>query len=311
MDTMRALIRVFILLGFAGLALFWYVTQPKMLTEQDLPAAPGDVVKGEYMFYVAGCASCHAVPGAKGDEKLKLAGGHSFKTPFGTFYAPNISTDAEKGIGGWSTLEFANAVMRGVSPKGQHYYPAFPYLSYQRMNIADVVNLKAFMDTLPAVKSEVPDHNLPLPFKFRRALGGWKFLFMDNEPFKAAKDASDEINRGAYLVTGPGHCGECHTPRNFIGGPENDWHFAGGPAPEGDGFIPNLTPHGDGLGDWTALDIASSLETGFTPEYDTFGGSMVAVLENTAKLTVEDRAAMAAYLKSIPQRPSRWKKPQK
>ncbi|MGI9483193.1 MAG: c-type cytochrome [Hyphomicrobiales bacterium] len=305
---MRAFLKFLVLLAIAGAVVFWFITQPKVFAEGEVPPEPGNAERGEYVFYASGCASCHAAPGAKGEDKLKLAGGLSFKTPFGTFYAPNVSPDEESGIGGWSNADFANAVMRGVSPDGAHYYPAFPYASYQRMNMRDVVDLKAFMDTLEPVKSEVPDHDLPLPFRFRRALGGWKFLFADNQPFKLIDGADDKINRGAYLVTGPGHCGECHTPRNLLGGPDKEWQLSGGPAPEGEGFIPNITPHKDGLGGWSEADIASSLETGFTPEYDSFGGSMVAVQENMAKLTVEDRAAIAAYLKTVEPRPNRWKK---
>ncbi len=305
---MRIFLKTIVFLGLVGLAAFWYITRPQVLTEADLPQAPGNVEHGEYIFYASGCASCHAAPDAKGDDKLKLVGGHEFKTPFGTFYAPNISTDPEKGIGGWSTLDFVNAVMRGVSPDGQHYYPAFPYASYQKMNIKDAVDLKAYMDTLPAVTSDVPEHDLPLPFKFRRALGGWKFLFMDDKPFKPDPSASEQVNRGAYLVRALAHCGECHTPRNFLGGPETDWYLAGGPSPEGKGSIPNITPSKDGIGDWSEADISSSMETGFTPDYDSFGGSMVAVQENMAKLSKEDRDAIAAYLKSVPPRASRNKK---
>jgi mono/diheme cytochrome c family protein len=305
---MRGIVSVLLLLAIAGGAVFWYITEPRVLDEQSLPTAPGDAAKGKYVFYAAGCASCHAAPGAKGGEKLALAGGHAFKTPFGTFYAPNISPDKEDGIGGWNNVDFVNAVMRGVGPDGQHYYPAFPYMSYQRMNPQEVIDLKAFMDTLPAVKSQVPDHDLPLPFRFRRGLGAWKFLFMDDKPFRPDPGASDAVNRGAYLVNGPGHCGECHTPRNFLGGPETAWQLAGGPAPEGKGVIPNITPHRDGIGSWSQEEIAASLETGFTPSFDTFGGSMVAVQENMAHLRPDDRSAIAAYLKSVEPRPSRWKK---
>ena len=139
---------------------------------------------------------------------------------FGTFVAPNISPDKAHGIGGWTTLEFVNAVMRGVSPEGRHYYPAFPYMSYQRMKIADVVDLKAFIDTLPAVAGDAPPHDLPLLFRFRRGLGLWKALYMDYAPFMPVPGADEQVNRGAYLVNGPGHCGECHTPRDLFGGPE-------------------------------------------------------------------------------------------
>ncbi len=305
---LRRLIIACGILGVVGLAVFLFLTQPKTIAEAALSGVSGDVERGKYMFYASGCASCHAAPGAKGDEKLKLAGGHEFKTPFGTFYAPNISPDPKHGIGGWTDLQFVNAVMRGVSPDGSHYYPSFPFMSYQRMKVGDVVDLKAFMDTLPKVTGDAPDHDLPLPFRLRRGLGLWKFLFMDYQPFKADPNASEKLNRGAYLVNGPAHCGECHTPRNFIGGPDSGLLLAGGPAPEGDGVIPNLTPHADGLKSWSETDIAYSLESGFMPDYDSFGGSMVAVQENTAKLTKEDREAIAGYLKSIPAHASTWKK---
>ncbi len=305
---LRRLIYGCIVLGVIGLAVFIFLTSPSTIAASNVPDAPGDAKKGEYIFYASGCASCHAAPKAKGDEKLKLTGGKHFATPFGTFYAPNISPDPKHGIGGWTNAQFVNAVMRGVSPDGAHYYPSFPFMSYQRMKIEDVVNLKAFIDTLPKIQSDAPGHDLPLPFRLRRGLGLWKVLFMDNEPFKPIEGATDQVNRGAYLVDGPGHCGECHTPRNLIGGPEGGWAFSGGPAPEGDGAIPNITPHKDGIGDWSAEDIAYSLESGFTPSYDSFGGSMVDVQENTAKLTAEDRNAIAAYLKTVPVRESRWKK---
>jgi mono/diheme cytochrome c family protein len=304
---MRKFLIALCLLGALGLVVFWVLTKPRVIAGDELPVDGGDPARGEYIFYASGCASCHAAPGAKGDEKLKLAGGLGLKTPFGTFYAPNISSDKTHGIGGWSTAQFVNAVMRGVSPDGSHYYPAFPYMSYQRMKIGDVVDLKAFMDTLPAVASDAPPHDLPLPLRLRRGLGLWKSLFMDYEPFVPNPDADSQVNRGAYLVNGPSHCGECHTPRDIIGGPENAWAFSGGPEPDSKDFYPNITPHEQGIGDWSSRDIVSALRTGILPDFDTFGGSMIPVQENMAKLTTEDLEAIAAYLKSLPPKPSRWK----
>ena len=141
---LRRLIYGCIVLGAIGLAVFFFLTSPTTIAANKIPETSGDVKKGEYMFYTSGCASCHAAPGAKGDEKLKLAGGKHFATPFGTFYAPNISPDPRHGIGGWTNEQFVNAVMRGVSPDGSHYYPSFPYMSYQRMKVQDVVDLKAY-----------------------------------------------------------------------------------------------------------------------------------------------------------------------
>jgi mono/diheme cytochrome c family protein len=173
---MRKFLIASCLLGAAGAAIFWLLTMPHIIAASDLPDDSGDAAKGRYVFFEAGCASCHAAPGTKGAEKLKLAGGLGLKTPFGTFVAPNISPDPTHGIGGWTTAQFVNAVMRGVAPDGSHYYPAFPYMSYQRMKLTDVIDLKAFIDTLPAVASDAPPHDLPLPFRLRRGLGLWKAL---------------------------------------------------------------------------------------------------------------------------------------
>lgn len=305
---MRKLLTGVCLVLAAGASAFWLVTQPVRLRPGDLPAHSGDPARGEYMFWASGCASCHAAPGAKGDDKLRLAGGVALKSPFGVFRAPNISPDPDHGIGGWSDLDFVNAVMRGVAPDGSHYYPSFPYPSYRRMRIEDVLDLKAFLDTLPPVASDAPGHELPLPFRLRRGIGLWKWLYMDYAPFSPDPAASDRVNRGAYLVTGPGHCGECHTPRNALGGPRADLAYTGAPDPEGGDPIPNITPHADGIGDWSEADIAAALKTGILPDFESFGGSMVAVQENMARLTDADRAAIAAYLRSLPPRPSPWKR---
>ena len=281
------------------------------------PAVAPDLKNGETMFYAGGCASCHAAPASakcdnpKTRDKFTLAGGRCLKTPFGTFYAPNISPDRQTGIGGWSTPQFITAMTQGVSPRGEHYYPAFPYTSYQRMYEKDLIDLKAFLDTLPAVKSSVPDHDLALAFRFREVLAIWKWMFLDGQTFKPDPDKSAQLNRGAYLVEGPGHCGECHSPRNLLGGVIGDKKFSGAPNPEGKGVIPNITPHKSGIGDWSQADIINALETGLTPSFDTFGASMVSVQENMAKLSGEDRAAIAAYLKSLPPLPSSITKPRK
>jgi len=305
---MRRFVLALGFLGGVGFLVFWILTSPQIIISAELPKQTGNPGKGKYIFYASGCASCHSAPGTKGDDKLTLTGGRNFKTPFGTFFAPNISPDKTHGIGGWTTLQFVNAVMRGVSPEGSHYYPAFPYMSYQRMKISDVIDLKAFMDTLPASATSSTSHELPLPFQLRRGLGLWKMLFMDYQPFTPNPNVSDQINRGNYLVNGPGHCGECHTPRNIIGGPETAWAYAGAPEPDGKGTIPNITPHKDGIASWSSEDISSALKTGFLPEFETFGGSMILVQENMAKLNDNDLGAIAAYLKSLPPKPTRHKK---
>lgn len=304
---MRRLLIAAALVLAAGAGGFWLLTGPRAMGAADLPDHEADAEHGRYVFHAAGCNSCHAAPEAEGEEKLRLGGGMAFETPFGTFRAPNVSPHPEDGIGGWSELDFVNAVMRGVAPDGSHYYPAFPYLSYQRMTVEDVLDLKAFMDTLPEVAGRAPDHALPLLFRLRRGIGLWKLMFMDHRPYMPGPDADEQLRRGAYLVTGPGHCGECHTPRNALGGPEPERAFSGGPAPEGDGTIPNITPHADGIGDWSVDDIKAALRTGLLPDFETFGGDMVPVQENLAELTEADREAIALYLKALPPRPSWWK----
>ncbi|WP_350334742.1 cytochrome c [Coralliovum pocilloporae] len=297
---MRRLTVSVILLAIAGFAGFWFLTSPQRIDAASLPAHTPDLDNGRLMFDAGGCASCHAPKGAKGDDRLVLTGGHELKTPFGIFRVPNISSDPDHGIGKWTDEEFVTAMVKGVSPENKHYYPAFPFSSYQRMTLPDLLDLKAFMDTLPASDIQNADHDLPFPFSVRRGLGVWKLLFLDGKPFAPDPSQSDIVNRGAYLVSGPAHCGECHTPRNLIGGPIENRHLAGAPAAEGDGFIPNITPHKTGIGSWSESDIVYSLESGFTPEFDSFGGSMVSVQENMARLPAEDRAAIAAYLKSVP-----------
>jgi mono/diheme cytochrome c family protein len=160
-----------------------------------------------------------------------------------------------------------------------------------------VRDLFAYLKTLPAVSGAVRDHDLPFPFNIRRAVGLWKFLYVDGKPFTSDPAKSAVLNRGAYLVEGPGHCAECHSPRNFFGGIVAAQRFAGGPNPEGKGWIPNITPKG--LGDWSEKDIAYLLETGQTVDGDTVGGSMAEVVRHTEQLAADDRTAIAAYIKSL------------
>ena len=202
-----------------GGALFWILTIPKALPSdilEDIEA--GDAGAGKLVFYAGGCSSCHAAKGAKNKNKLILGGRHRLDTPFGVFFAPNISPDKTDGIGSWTGSQFANAMLGGVSPEGRHYYPVFPFTSYARMDVGDVADLWAYMKTLEPAKVSNLDHELPLMFKFRRGVGLWKLLFLDDEPIVAVDESDKKLVRGRYLVEGLGHCGECHTPRNAMGG---------------------------------------------------------------------------------------------
>ncbi|WP_025046188.1 c-type cytochrome [Sulfitobacter mediterraneus] len=293
---MRGLVKILGACAVIGAGLGWFLTAPDPLDPAFGARLTADPEAGALVFAAGGCVSCHAAPGAEGDDKQVLAGGLAFASDFGTFYAPNISPDPNAGIGAWSLPGFARAVTRGVSPEGQHYYPAFPYAAYQHMQDQDVVNLFAYMQTLPADPTPSKAHDVGFPFNIRRSLGGWKLLFMKDE-FVLSGNHSTEMTRGRYLAEGLAHCGECHTPRNALGGLDRSQWLAGAPNPSGKGRIPNITP---GKLDWSESDLVAYFATGFTPDYDSAGGEMAEVVSNLAQLPQSDREAIAAYLKAVP-----------
>ena len=302
----RRFIRVLLCLigvGVLGGGAFYLVTAPDPLPESHWAGlgAP-DLANGQMVFWAGGCVSCHAAPGSEGDAKLTLAGGLALKSPFGTFHVPNISPDETAGIGSWTLADFGNAMTRGVGRNGEHLYPSFPYGSYARLTQKDINDLWGFLKTLPKSTNVAPPHDLPLPYNIRLSLGGWKLLFFTDRPRVTVDTANPKLARGQYLVEGPGHCGECHTPRNALGGFEPDQWLAGAPNPEGEGRIPNITPGSKSIGGWSESDIVNYLETGFTPDFDSVGGSMVEVQKNIARLPASDREAIAAYLKAVPGR---------
>ncbi|MCA1441568.1 cytochrome c [Ensifer sp. IC4062] len=288
-------------LVLAGAGGFWWLTKPAPWDEAHWQGlGEPDLANGEQVFWAGGCASCHAAPGAQDDARLVLSGGRALKSPFGTFHVPNISPDESAGIGDWTLAEFGNAMTRGVGKGGEHLYPSFPYGSYARMTAKDINDLWGYLQTLPKSGNVAAPHDLRFPYNIRLALGAWKLLFFTDEPRVEVNTADAKLARGQYLVEGPGHCGECHTPRNAIGGFEQGRWLAGAPNPEGEGRIPDITPGSRSVGNWSASDIASYLETGFTPDFDTVGGLMVDVQKNMARLSPSDREAIAAYLKAIP-----------
>jgi mono/diheme cytochrome c family protein len=292
---LRKLILLAVIAGVVGLAIFWFITIPATVPASALAVYKPDLANGRTMFFAGGCASCHATPGQ--EDRTRLGGGFALHSPFGTFYAPNISQDPKAGIGNWNEHQFVDAMLKGTSPDGSHYFPAFPYPSYQFMPLNDVRDLFAFLKTLPAVPDASKAHDVPFPFSVRRPLGGWKFLFFDHNAFKPDSTKSAEWNRGAYLVNGPGHCVECHSPRNLLGGIKSGQRFAGGPNPEGKGWVPNITQAR--LKDWDLSDFEYLLETGSKPDGDNVGSNMAPVIRNTSQLSAGDRKAMAVYLKSL------------
>lgn len=300
---MRFLAKTLLVLAVLGFAAFYLLTMPSVTAPGSLKPRTADLANGKTMFYAGGCASCHATPGQ--DDKQRLGGGLALATPFGTFKVPNISPDARAGLGNWTEEQFLDAMRRGVGRKGEHLYPAFPYTSYQRMRVDDVRDLFAFLKTLPADSRLSEAHQVPFPFNVRRGLGLWKLLYLDDRPFVPDPAKSTEFNRGAYIVEGPGHCAECHSPRDVFGGIVAGKRFAGGIDAEGKEWVPNITQHADGIAEWSEKDVAFMLENGLTPSSAAVSSSMADVVANTGKLSPEDRAAMAAYIKTLPPRAGR------
>lgn len=288
------------LLLVAGLGIVWAVTAPKarFVADDVRLRGNGEVARGQQIFAAGQCASCHASPGQK--DRLRLGGGLALASPFGTFRVPNISPDNKDGIGTWSTVDLGNALTSGVSPRGTHYYPAFPYNGYAGMTPADIRDLAAYLRTLPPASGKAPPHDISVVFQVRRFVGFWKLLFFKAEGSVPPPSGDPVRDRGAYLVEALAHCAECHSTRNLLGAIKPDARYAGGPDPEGVGFAPNITPAR--IGHWTQGDIANILMTGMTREHVRVGSSMLDVVTNLAMLPEADRDAIASYIKSLPAR---------
>lgn len=296
---MRALLGVVLVAAVAVSGAGWVLSRPQPLPEAAMAGLAGEPEAGRRVFDAGGCAACHAAPDATGETRLILSGGRRFPSPFGTFTAPNISPDPAFGIGGWSARDLANAMLRGVSPEGRHYYPAFPYTSYARVSLQDIADLHAYLQTLPASRAAPPGHDLAFPYSIRRGLGLWKRRYLSDAPVVEA-GLTPQAARGRYLAEGLAHCGECHTPRDRFGGPDLSRWLAGAPSPDGDGTIPDLRP---GRLAWSETDLVGYFTTGFTPDYDVAGGLMAEVIESLKRLPRSDAEALAAYLKSLPAAP--------
>jgi len=255
---------------------------------------------GRYLFHAALCGVCHTAEGGK-----FLAGGRPLHTPFGTFYTPNITPDPDHGIGRWKDGDFLRALREGVSPGGDHYYPAFPYTAYTRLRREDVLAIKAYLDSVDPVPQPNRPHDLVWYADFRWPLGLWKWLYFEPGEFVPQADRDAQWNRGAYLAQAASHCAECHSPRNLLGALRRDRLYAGAAdGPEGES-TPNITPDKSGIGDWTPSMLGFYLETGMTPEGD-FAGSLMAdvIDQGTSKLTPEDRSAIATYILALPPLPA-------
>lgn len=283
-----------------GLGAFWVITIPRPLTADAIPSYQANVAKGELLFNAGGCHSCHLPSKDSVLDRASVAGGTPLKTPVGVLYPPNITPDVATGIGGYSDADFVNAMQKGIGKGGEHLIPAFPYTSYAHMSVEDVLDIKAYLMSLPAVKNPVPPHDvLALPI-VRRGLGAWKFIGLDETKTKPDPAQSDSWNRGQYLVTGPGHCNECHTPRTLFMTSDMSNYLAGGPHPDGEGKVPSLRDL-VGRGKYKdAADLTLAFQNGETLGYTKMSsGGMGAVQTNLSKLPEADVKAIADYITSL------------
>ena len=271
-----------------GVIFYFLLTKPVKIEKIDVTNFKLNPENGRHIFLASGCNSCHISEGSK--NKLLLGGGQKFVTNFGIFVAPNISTSKKYGIGSWSFSDFYNSIKFGQSPLGEHYFPAFPYNSYQHMSNNDVYDLWIYWKSLPSDETPSQVHDLVFPFNIRRNIGIWKILFIKDKYF------DQTIDRSTYLVEALGHCAECHTPRNYLGGLKKSEWMRGGINPSGKGKIPSIHP--EDL-KWAKDEIMEYLSSGFTPDYDMVGGKMASVVENISQLSDLDRELIADYLLRI------------
>ena len=286
------------------LALFTLLLAPGNPASAADKSADSAVSRGQYLSRAGGCMACHTAEAKDGGkEGVPYAGGRALKTPFGTFYGPNLTPHPEAGLGRWSEADFLRAMRLGLRPDGAHYFPAFPYPSFTKMNDADLKDLWAYLRSLPADATPNRAHDLQFPFGFRFLLAGWKWLYFTPGPMPAEPGQSAQLARGAYVTQALSHCGECHSGRNRLGGIRKDRILAGAAkGPEGKS-VPNLTP--TGLKKWDDNDLREFLLSGMTPDGDVTAEAMAEVVRNTtSQLSAEDLAALMAYLRSLPALPS-------
>jgi mono/diheme cytochrome c family protein len=264
--------------------------------------AQGDAKRGEYLSKAGGCLGCHTLEAKDAKEKpVPYAGGRALKTPFGTFHGPNITPHPEAGIGRWSEADFMRAMREGRRPDGSNYFPAFPYPSFTLIADADLRDLWAYLRSLPPSSRQSEPHDLGFLYRWRSLVGAWKWLYFTPGAFAPEPAKSAQLNRGAYLVRALGHCGECHTPRTFLGGPKKDRFLAGAKD-----IAPNLTP--TRLKKWGDGELRNFLTTGLNAEGDVPAEEMGEVITNTtSQLTPQDLDAMIAYLRSLPPLPEEGK----
>lgn len=284
---------IYMMLFAGGLILSSSASAAANLSEQEQ--------RGEYLAAAGNCKTCHT-----NDDDSPFAGGLAFETPYGTIYSTNITSDPETGIGQWSLEDFTHAMRHGEAPDGTNLYPVFPYTAFAKISDEDIAAIYAYIKTIAPVSYTPPENELGFPYSQRWALGMWGWMYHDESPFEPQPEQSAEWNRGAYLVEGLGHCGMCHTPRNFMGANDSDLAMTGSTyMTRVEGKLsawsaPNLTSADSGLAMWTVDDIADYLKLGVSHRAGVFGPMNEVVVNSTSQLSREDVRAMAVYLKSLP-----------
>jgi mono/diheme cytochrome c family protein len=294
----RLVLAAAVLVAAAAVAL-WALSAPERISAAAIPAHRPDLANGRRLYHAGSCGTCHAAADtAKTDLPI---GGAPFPTPVGIFYPGNLTPDRETGIGAWTERDFVDAMAKGVSPDGRHYFPSFPYTSFRRMRVEDLLDLRGYLMSLPSTRSEPRAATLPLLPIARRGVGLWKRVAarVDDAPLEdGARSAA--WNRGAYLSNTIGHCGECHTPRDLLMVPDPSRHFAGGAHPAGEGKVPSLRGLLARKRYEDAADLTAALQFGETYGYDKLSsGGMGKIQENLARLADEDVQAIAEYLVSL------------
>lgn len=285
------------LAGFVGLAGLAVVGSGAFSTpplDPGLESLSGDVARGAYLARASGCIACHTDVAGGGQP---LAGGAPLESPFGTFHAPNLTTDPEHGIGAWTLQDFASAVRHGIAPDGSPYYPAFPYTFYTGFSDQDIADLWAAFRTVPGVSQPSKEQQLAFPYNIRQGLRFWKTLYFEPGRFEPDPDRDDLHNRGAYLVEAAGHCAACHTPRNLLGVLDAEAPLTGADGLPGGGAAPPIHAAALKADGWSVDQLAYALRSGITPDGDVLGGSMGEVIrDGTGYLSNEDLKAIATYL---------------
>jgi mono/diheme cytochrome c family protein len=299
--TRRRILAALATVLVAGAAAFWWLTRPDPLPPSAIPAHAVDLRNGETLYHAGSCIACHRPPeAASGVDHRLPSGGRPFPTPIGVFFPQNITPDPETGIGSWSEVDFVNAMARGLAPDGHHYFPAFPYMAYRAMRVTDLLDLRGYLMTLPAVKAAHPAHDVPQLRLARRGVGLWKRLAFRRPPRSPGIEGSDPWKRGAYLVNAPGHCGECHTPKDRLMVEDLDRHLAGGPHPGGEGKVPSLRGLLARKKYAGVDDLVLALQNGETFGYEGLSsGGMAAIQESLSRLPEADLRAISEYLLSL------------